>query len=140
MELFQEILPTVHPRRQQHQQIRLIRSLTFSSIKSSVVVSSPFFSPFRCSRRQELNCRALVELESNRKIPPFSNFPTLEPKKRRGWVLLLLEAQIREEDEASEVLQLKIEKAPKILFSISESWKLGDKNGMFAAIGTTVVL
>ena len=135
MELFQEILPTVHPRRQQHQQIRLIRSLTFSSIKSPVA-SSPFFfffSPFRGSRRQELNCRALVELESNRKIPPFSNFPTLEPKKRRGWVLLLLsvEAQIREE-EASEVLQLKIEKAPKILFSISESWKLGDKNGMFA--------
>ena len=135
MELFQEILPTVHPRRQQHQQIRLIRSLTFSSIKSPVA-SSPFFfffSPFRGSRRQELNCRALVELESNRKIPPFSNFPTLEPKKRRGWVLLLLsvEAQIREE-EALEVLQLKIEKAPKILFSISESWKLGDKNGMFA--------
>ena len=93
----------------------------------------PHFFPFSLSLS---NCRA----ESNRKIPPFSNFPTLEPKKRRGWVLLLLEAQIREEDEASEVLQLKIEKAPKILFSISESWKLGDKNGMFAAIGTTVVL
>ena len=88
MELFQEILPTVHPRRQQHQQIRLIRSLTFSSIKSSVVVSSPFFSffsPFRCSRRQELNCRALVELESNRKIPPFSNFPTFrKSRKQKG--------------------------------------------------------